>query len=297
MNEKTVNTNAPVNVGAISGEDALGQDTRAKERAEKLDEENESFGSFLWFLLKLALAVLIFRSFIFSPFSIPSESMLPRLWNGDYLLASKWSYGISKHSLPFSVPIIPGRIFASEPKRGDVVIFKHPVDGTDYIKRAIALPGDTVAMRGGQLILNGVPVPKKRIADFVIPVSSNTVCVKGSVREQTADGAFTCRYARFRETLPSGISYDVLDFGASLADDYGPKTVPDGRVFVMGDNRDNSLDSRFPAEPNGGVGLVPQDNLVGKASVVMFSTDGGSAWAKPWTWFSSARWNRIFGGI
>ncbi|MEO9492572.1 MAG: signal peptidase I [Marinomonas sp.] len=297
MNEKTVDTNAPVNVGAISGEDVLAGDALGQTRAAKMAEEKESFGSFLWFLLKLALAVLIFRSFIFSPFSIPSESMLPRLWNGDYLLASKWSYGISKHSLPFSVPIIPGRIFGSEPERGDVVIFKHPVDGTDYIKRAIALPGDTVAIRRGQLILNGAPVPKQRIADFVIPVSPNTVCSAGSVREQTEDGAFTCRYARFRETLPSGVSYNVLDFGASLADDYGPKTVPEGRVFVMGDNRDNSLASRFPAEPNAGVGLVPQDNLVGKASVVMFSTDGSSEWVKPWTWFSSARWDRMFSGI
>ncbi len=297
MNEKTVNTNAPVNVGAISGEDVLAVDARAKEHADKLGEEKESVGSFFWFLLKLALAVLIFRSFIFSPFSIPSESMLPRLWNGDYLLASKWSYGISKHSLPFSVPIIPGRIFASEPQRGDVVIFKHPVDGTDYIKRAIALPGDTVAMRGGQLILNGKLVPKQRIADFVIPASPNTVCSNGSVREQTEGGDFTCRYAHFRETLPSGVSYNVLDFGASMADNYGPKTVPEGRVFVMGDNRDNSLDSRFPAELGAGVGLVPQDNLVGKASVVMFSTDGGSEWVKPWTWFSSARWNRMFSGI
>ena len=285
MNEKIEDTNAPE---IIAGTDAA--------VAEK-EEQPESWGSFGWFVIKLVLAVLIFRSFIFSPFSIPSESMLPRLWNGDYLIAKKWSYGFSKHALPFSAPLIPGRLFASEPERGDVVIFKHPIDGTDYIKRVIALPGDTVAMRGGQIILNGTPVPKERIEDFVIPVSPNTVCAWGAVREQNEDGDFTCRYAQFRETLPSGVSYNVLDFGQTLADEYGPKMIPEGRMLVMGDNRDNSQDSRGTAVSNGWVGLVPQDLLVGKASVVMWSTDGDAEWVKPWTWFSAARWDRKFDGI
>lgn len=286
MNEKIEEMNAPDNIGNSSA--ATGPQS---------DAEEETWGSFLWFVLKLALAVLIFRSFIFSPFSIPSESMLPRLWNGDYLVASKWSYGISKYSMPFSAPLIPGRIFASEPDRGDVVIFKHPIDGTDYIKRVIALPGDNVAMRNGQVILNGVPVRKERIADFVIPVSPNTVCAWGALREETESGDITCRYAQFRETLPSGVTYNVLDFGDTIADNYGPKIVPEDRIFVMGDNRDNSQDSRFPARSDGGVGFVPQDMLVGKASAVMWSTDGGAEWIKPWTWFSAARWDRKLEGI
>jgi len=263
----------------------------------KPEHQSETLGSFLLFLVKLALAVLIFRSFIFSPFSIPSESMLPRLMNGDYLVAAKWPYGYSDYSLPFSAPLIPGRLFAGQPERGDVVIFKHPIDNTDYIKRVIGLPGDTVAMRGGQLFLNGEPVAKERIEDFVIPVSPNTDCAWAAVREADGEGGEQCRYARFRETLPSGRSYDVLDFGPTPQDDYGPLIVPEGTIFVMGDNRDNSQDSRFPAMPGGGVGLVPQENLVGRASAIMWSTDGSAEWIKPWTWFTAARWSRIGEGL
>ena len=278
MDGKSLDTNAP------AGNAAAGKD-------------EESWGSFALFVLKLGLAVLIFRSFVFSPFSIPSESMLPRLWNGDYLIASKWPYGFSRHSLPFSMPLIPGRVLADEPERGEVVIFKHPVDGSDYIKRVIALPGDTVAMTDGTLMLNGEPIPKERIEDFVIPVSEYTQCAWGAVQEVNQAGEDICRYARFRETLPSGKSYEVLDFGTVPADDYGPVIVPEGRMFLMGDNRDNSQDSRFPAEPGGGIGLVPQDNLVGRASAVMWSTDGGAQWLLPWTWFTSARWGRMAEGI
>ena len=263
----------------------------------KKDAKDESWGSFALFVLKLALVVLIFRSFFFSPFSIPSESMLPRLWKGDYLLASKWSYGFTRHSLPFSLPLIPGRIFASAPERGDVVIFKHPIDGSDYIKRVIALPGDAVEMRDGQVILNGEPVSRQRIADFDIPVSPNTDCAWGATEAQNAAGEPVCRYLRFRETLPSGKSYEVLDFGMTQADNYGPVIVPEGRMFLMGDNRDNSQDSRFPATAGGGIGLVPQDNLMGRASVVMWSTDGSAEWLLPWTWFTAARWDRMIEGI
>ncbi|MGQ7828850.1 signal peptidase I [Altererythrobacter sp. Z27] len=255
--------------------------------------EGESWGSFFAFLLKLVLVVLVFRTFVFSPFSIPSESMLPRLWNGDYLLAAKWPYGISKYSLPFELPVVPGRILASQPERGDIAIFKHPIDGTDYIKRVIGLPGDTVAMEDGQLVLNGTPVPKERLDDFIIPVSANTGCALSAARETDADGTEVCRYARYRETLPSGKSYEVLDFGDRPIDTTRPVIVPEGRLFVMGDNRDNSQDSRFMATPGGGVGLVPQGLLVGRATVIMWSTDGSAEWIKPWTWFSAARWSRI----
>ncbi|RGP40278.1 Signal peptidase I [Altererythrobacter insulae] len=262
-----------------------------------VDESGESWGSFLVFVLKLALIVLIFRSFVFSPFSIPSQSMQPRLWNGDYLLAAKWPYGISKYSLPFEAPLISGRIFASQPERGDVVIFKHPIDGTDYIKRVIGLPGDSVAMRNGQVVLNGEALPQTRLEDFIVPTSPNTGCAYSLAVETAANGNEVCRYTRFRETLPSGESYEVLDFGLRPVDNTSPRIVPEGRIFVLGDNRDYSQDSRFQATPNGGVGLVPQEKLVGRATIIMWSTDGSAEWIKPWTWFTAARWGRIGDGL
>ena len=252
--------------------------------------------SFPVFLLKLVLLVALFRSFVFSPFNIPSESMLPRLENGDYLLAAKWPYGYSSYSLPFSLPLIPGRIFASQPKRGDVVIFKAPpANDVDYIKRVIGLPGDQVRMVAGQVYLNGRPIPKRRIADFEIAVSPNTQCLAAQFGAVADDGRPVCRYPRFRETLPGGRSYEVLDLGPTPQDDAPPLVVPAGHVFLMGDNRDNSLDSRFPAVAGGGIGLVPQANLVGRATVMMWSTDGGAAWLLPWTWFTAARWDRLGG--
>jgi signal peptidase I len=252
--------------------------------------------SFTLFLIKLVLIVVIFRSFVFSPFNIPSESMLPRLINGDYLLAAKWPYGYSRYSLPFSVPLITGRIFPRQPEPGDVVIFKAPpLNNMDYIKRVIGLPGDQVQMIGGVLHINGVAVPKQRVADFELPVSSNTHCYLPQFEAVRADGAQVCHYPRFRETLPNGVSYFVLDLGRTPQDDTPPIMVPEGHLFLMGDNRDNSLDSRFPPVPGQGIGIVPQANLVGKASIMMFSTDGSAQWLKPWTWLTAARWIRIGG--
>ena len=259
-------------------------------------EEKETLGSFALFVVKLALAVFVFRAFFFSFYSIPSESMLPRLWNGDYFIAAKWPYGYSKWSMPWSLPLIPGHILGSMPERGDVVVFKHPVDHVDYIKRVIRLPGDSVAMRGGQVVLNGVPVKRVRVGDFALPISPNTGCTRGGQAIATRAGA-ACDYARYHETLPSGMSYDTLDFGPSLQDNFGPVIVPEDTVFVMGDNRDNSMDSRFPAEPKGGVGLVPAELLVARASAMVWSTDGSAEWIKPWTWFTAARWNRMGDGI
>ena len=255
--------------------------------------------SFIAFLLKLVIFVAVLRSFIFSPFSIPSESMLPRLLVGDHLIAAKWPYGFSYRSLPFSLPLLPDhRVLARAPVRGDVVIFRAPPLGdVDYIKRVIGLPGDTVQMIGGVLHLNGQAVPKLRIADFEVPVSTNTRCYSVQFAAKLANGADVCRYPRYQETLPGGKSYEVLDLGPRPQDDTPPAIVPEDSVFLMGDNRDNSEDSRFPAEPGRGIGMVPMDNLVGRATVMMWSTDGGAEWIKPWTWFSAARWDRIGGGF
>lgn len=283
-----------------SAPDSAGRGETKKKAGEKKED------SFPIFLLKMVLFVAILRSFIFSPFNIPSESMLPRLQIGDYLVAAKWPYGYSKYSIPFSLPIIPGRILASQPEAGDVVIFKAPPgNDVDYIKRVIALPGDQVQMKEGVLWLNGKPVPKQRIEDFIVPVSANMLdaasrdgrspCVMPEFEATDPEGTAICRYPQFRETLPNGASYNVLDMGPRPQDDTPAVVVPEGHVFLMGDNRDNSMDSRFPAVEGGGIGIVPQTNLVGRAMFMMFSTDGSASWLKPWTWFSATRWNRIGG--
>ena len=253
---------------------------------------------FLVFLVKLGLFMFVLRSFIFAPFSIPSESMLPRLMVGDYLVVAKWPYGFSRHSLPLSVPLIPGRVLASLPERGDVAVFKAPPgNNVDYIKRVIGLPGDRVQMRSGQLFLNGKAIPKVRMPDLVVPVSPNTRCIAPEFEHQAPDGTATCHYPRFAETLPSGRRYAVLDLGETAADTSEVFVVPEGHVFMMGDNRDNSLDSRFPAEEGGGIGFVPVSNLVGRATISVFSTDGSSNWLLPWTWVTAARWGRIGDGF
>lgn len=252
------------------------------------------------FLLKLAIFVFIIRSFLISPFVIPSGSMLPRLLVGDYLFITKWNYGYSKHSLPFSLPLIPGRVFASTPERGDVAVFKAPPqDADDWIKRVIGVPGDTIQMSNGQIILNGQPVPKQRVADFVLPLTPNfneTNGCRGEFVSTDTDGTPICRVPQFRETLPNGKSYMVLDQGSFLPDDTETFTVPEGHAFMMGDNRDDSKDSRFQ-HLAGGIEFVPLENIQGKAVVNFWSTDGNAEWLMPWTWFTAARWERIGDGF
>lgn len=254
-------------------------------------------GSFLVFLAKLAIVVILFRTLVFTSFSIPSESMVPRLLEGDYLFAAKWPYGYSQASMPLDLKLFEGRIPALTPERGDVVIFKHPVDRTDYIKRVIGLPGDQIQIVNGIVHIDGEPVETEKVDDFVMPVRPNQGCAEAQFTQQGPDGSFVCRYPQFRETLPNGVSYRVLDLGRSPQDDTQPVVVPEGQLFMMGDNRDNSLDSRFPAEPARGVGFVPVENIVGRASFMFFSTDGNAEWLKPWTWFTAARWSRMGRGI
>jgi signal peptidase I len=271
--------------------------TPGQAAAEASPVKKESWWETLRFFLILFVAALALRTFIVAPFSIPSGSMLPNLMIGDYLFVTKWPYGFSRYSFPFGIADFDGRILGDLPDRGDIVVFRYP-GGTDedYVKRVIGLPGDTVEMRDGILLLNGEPVRRHRIADFLMPVSPNSPCryVDPSLRRQVVepDGGLFCAYPRFRETLPNGRSYAVIDQMEGPADDVGPFLVPQGHFFMMGDNRDDSQDSRFP-HSEGGVGMLPAENLVGEALITFFSTDGSAEWLKPWTWFAAARWDRI----
>lgn len=261
----------------------------------KKNESSSETLDFIKFLIKLGLFVIILRSFIVSPFNIPSESMQPRLMVGDYLLVAKWPYGFSKYSMPFSVPLIPGRILPNSPEPGDVVVFKAPPSQRDdYIKRVIGLSGDIIKVTDGVVSINGVDVQRERIEDYKHLVSANSPCFTPNFEAVNGDRKKICSYPQFRETLPNGSSYKILDiYEQSPGDTTQSFVVPDGHMFVMGDNRDRSADSRFPAQEGQAIGMVPQENLVGRALITVFSTDGSAEWIKPWTWFSAARSERI----
>jgi signal peptidase I len=255
--------------------------------------------SLVRFVIGIALIAWAIRSFVAALFSIPSASMLPALYVGDYVAVTKWPYGYSRYSFPFGFPSFDGRLLAHLPHRGDVVVFRHPAQNEDLIKRVIGLPGDVVAVHAGTVFLNGRAVPKAPLSPVRVRVSSNSPCqVVPPARAVMAvsSGASYCVYRAYCETLPGGVSYTVLDqIDGGPADDFPEMRVPAGRLFLMGDNRDDSLDSRFPTVI-GGVGMVPVENLIGRATMTVWSTDGSASYWKPWTWFSSLRGKRIGNG-
>ena len=243
--------------------------------------EPTAAGEFVEIVKTIVFALLIafvLRVLLFQPFTIPSASMEPNLYEGDYIIVSKWSYGYSKYSsgLPINLPVGEGRVFGSVPKRGDIVVFKLPRDNkTDYIKRVIGLPGDKIQMIANKLYINGAAVQ-----DVVIGEA------------EAADVFGPRSIVKVRETLPNGKSFDSQDFGpGGDLDDTGVYEVPAGHYFMMGDNRDNSIDSRV--EQSAGVGFVPAQNLVGKAQIIAFSWEPGASLVKPWTW-SKVRLDRFF---
>ena len=271
----------------------------SKPRGTRKQEKPESAWSLARFFLTLLILAWALRSFIVQPFNIPSGSMLPTLYIGDYLIAAKWPYGYSRYSLAFGFPSFSGRVFTHLPKRGDVAVFRVPAENADLIKRVIGLPGDTVELRGGRLILNGRAVARQPLPPVTIEVSPNSPCrviPPAMPKTVTRGNDSFCVFTAYRETLPGGPSYTVLDqVPHGQADDFGPVRVPEGHVFMMGDNRDDSLDSRYPAYA-GGIGMVPVENLVGRAMVTFWSTDGSASYVKPWTWFSALRGSRIGNG-
>jgi signal peptidase I len=258
------------------------------------------------------LIALVLRVILFQPYTIPSASDEPNLYRGDYIIVTKWSYGWSKNSIPFSPPLFKGRIFFSPPQRGDIIVFKLPSSGhIDYIKRLVGLPGDRIQLRSGQLYINDKPVAEKLLGMGVGDLPGPT---RGPVR-------------LLQETTPEGRSYKIqVAPGVENAGDTGVYVVPQHCYFMMGDNRDNSMDSRFdsglsPDDPKlggcgwnsaldekvgdtsgGGVGFVPEENLVGRARLILLSWNTGAdeqnpccaSIFKPWTWFLDARPSRFF---
>jgi signal peptidase I len=273
--------------------------TDADRPATEQSGKRDGGGSLVRFILTLLLLAWALRCFVFAPFNIPSGSMLPTLYIGDYLIVAKWPYGYSRHSFLFGVPSFDGKLFARLPKRGDVVVFHHPSEDADLIKRVIGLPGDTIEVRGGALILNGKAVARQTLPPFGMPISENSPCrVAPGATPDFADTSLShlCVFPAYRETLPQGPSYTIIDqVDGGPADDFPATTVPAGHVFLMGDNRDDSLDSRF-SRSEGGIGMVPVENLIGRATVTFWSTDGSASYVKPWTWFTALRGGRIGNG-
>ena len=231
----------------------------------------------IWIVVQALLIAVVVRTFLFQPFNIPSGSLVPTLLVGDYLFVSKYSYGYSKYSLPLGLPLFEGRIMGSEPKRGDIAVFKLPKDNkTDYIKRVIGLPNDRIQMIDARLYINGQEVQREKLPPY------HTIDSYGRPTD----------VAHYKEILPNGVVHEIIqkDGDTGIWSNTPVYTVPSGHFFMMGDNRDNSQDSRVLSE----VGYVPFENFEGRAEVIFFSIDeNASAW-KLWEWPSTVRWSRIF---
>ena len=238
-------------------------------------DKNSSLDWFKSNFLSLFYAILIaiiIRTFFFQAFFIPSSSMEPTLLVGDRIFVSKFSYGYRKHSFPFSLPLINERVLFSEPERGDIIVFKTPENlRIDYIKRLVGLPGDKIQMIDGILHINDIPVKRKKIR------SETKLINNGQIRNVLV----------YEETLPNNISYETFDMGNTRADNTSEIFIPEDSYFFMGDNRDNSKDSRF-------VGSVPKNNLVGKAQIIFFATEGGSTILEFWRWPFDIQIDRLF---
>ncbi|MDF1631872.1 signal peptidase I [Mycoplana sp. MJR14] len=243
-----------------------------------MTEKTKKAESGLWenvkVIIQALLLAVVIRTVLFQPFTIPSGSMMPTLLVGDYLFVNKFSYGYSKYSLPFSPDLFSGRIFGSDPKRGDIVVFRFPPNpDIDYIKRVIGLPGDRIQVRDSVLYVNDKAVPRQPAGFF------------------RADGQYDNgeNIPVFRETLDNDVSYDTLDTRiGTIGDNTREFIVPEGHYFMMGDNRDNSADSRFD------VGFVPAENLIGRASLIFFSLGNDTAFREIWKWPTNLRWDRLF---
>jgi signal peptidase I len=247
--------------------------------SEALKQEKNSggLGETVSVLIQALLIAIVIRTLLFQPFSIPSGSMRPTLLEGDYLFTSKFSYGFSRYSFPFAPPLFEGRIWAGAPERGDIAVFKLPSNTKiDYIKRVIGLPGDRIQMIGGALHINGEAVKREKldsITNFDVTEVSRPVDV-------------------YKEILPNGVTYSTLDVSQNaIGDDTREFVVPAGHYFMMGDNRDNSIDSRF------NVGFVPVENFIGKANIIFFSVSDGASPMEVWRWPSVVRLGRLFSSV
>ena len=283
-----------------TGTETVNTETTSKGEA---TEEKVNWLAELRGLALMLLAVLAFHSLVAKPFYIPSTSMMPTLHVGDRLVVSKYPYGWSWASASFHVlPRGEWRIWADTPEYGDIVIPVHPVRDEDYIKRVVGLPGDRIAVRDGVIVLNGEEVPREIVPSIRIPFEPELTCENGMqclnsfsrylVRD--ASGGQFYEVPAYRETLPNGASYLVIDhLENQLLDNFDEMEIPDGHVFVMGDNRDHSADSRELKSDRGLMGAVPMENIGGRAEFITFSLDGSASW-NPFTWWSALRGDRAW---
>lgn len=259
-------------------------------------QDDGGWGKLIRDIVVILLLVLGIHSCVAKPFYIPSDSMMPVLRNGDRLIVSKYPYGWSYASVSFHLaPKMAGRWFGKLPERGDIVVLEHPDTRIDYIKRVIGLPGDTIELKAGALFINGKPVKREVQPMLSIPVDANTPGPDSSLHglvTRGADGKAVLEVPIVRETLPGGATFDTIDMGARRTDDYGPYTVPADHLFLMGDNRDGSADSRVAVEAKGLGGAVPFDVIAGRAEIISFSTDGTAEWYNPLSWFQALRSGR-----